>query len=135
MIITQNRSPFYPNIYHEWPSVIRKIYRSNNDVLIIDIREPWEYEDHHIPDSLLIPMNFFHRVFPKLDLKYKNIVIVCEHGNRSTYLVNIYGDLLKGYKVYNMLGGISLWMRMGYEIESGYNSNAEVWKNLLEVIR
>ncbi|MEM0374298.1 MAG: rhodanese-like domain-containing protein, partial [Sulfolobales archaeon] len=92
MIITSNRSPFYPNILHEWPSVIRrKLSEDNkNKIIIIDIREPWEYEDHHIPNSVLIPMNLFPVLFPKLNVKDKEIVIVCEHGNRSTYLVNTY---------------------------------------------
>jgi len=132
MIVTSNRSPFYPNIIHEWPSVIRrKIEEEKEKILVIDIREEWEYADHHIPNSLLIPMSSFPVIFPRLGIKDKEIVIVCEHGNRSTYLVNTYAELFKNYKVYNMLGGVSLWMRLGYEIERGLNGNSELLKNRL----
>ncbi|QGA53253.1 rhodanese-like domain-containing protein [Sulfolobus sp. E5-1-F] len=129
MLITERRSPFYPNIQDVPPSVIRKLTK-NKAITLIDIRQPWEYEDHHIPGSILLPLDYFEELFP-LILNNKHVAIVCEHANRSTWLVYTKPSLFKEVKVYNMLGGIELWMMMGYEVEKGMDENGTLWYKLL----
>ncbi|WP_029366718.1 rhodanese-like domain-containing protein [Saccharolobus islandicus] len=129
MLITERRSPFYPNIQNVPPSVIRKLVK-NKEIQLIDIRQPWEYEDHHIPGSILLPLDYFEDLF-QLMLNKSNIGIICEHANRSTWLVYTKPSLFKEVKVYNMLGGIELWMMMGYEVEKGMNDNGTLWYKLL----
>jgi rhodanese-related sulfurtransferase len=88
------------------------------DVLILDVRRPDEYASGHIKNSTLlavqdIPAN-------ELDIKLKElpmdkpILVYCRSGSRSvaasTILVN------NGFsQVYNMQGGITEWMKVGYE--------------------
>jgi rhodanese-related sulfurtransferase len=129
MLITERRSPFYPNIQNVPPSVIRKLVK-NKEIQLIDIRQPWEYEDHHIPGSILLPLDYFEDLF-QLMLNKSNIGIICEHANRSTWLVYTKPSLFKEVKVYNMLGGIELWMMMGYEVEKGMDDNGTLWYKLL----
>ncbi|WP_432517952.1 rhodanese-like domain-containing protein [Saccharolobus islandicus] len=129
MSITERRSPFYPNIQNVPPSVIRKLVK-NKEIQLIDIRQPWEYEDHHIPGSILLPLDYFEDLF-QLMLNKSNIGIICEHANRSTWLVYTKPSLFKEVKVYNMLGGIELWMMMGYEVEKGMDDNGTLWYKLL----
>ncbi|ACP39386.1 rhodanese-like domain-containing protein [Saccharolobus islandicus] len=129
MLITERRSPFYPNIQNVPPSVIRKLVK-NKEIQLIDIRQPWEYEDHHIPGSILLPLDYFEDLF-QLMLNKSNIGIICEHANRSTWLVYTKPSLFKEVKVYNMLGGIELWMMMGYEVEKGMDNNGTLWYKLL----
>ncbi|MCH4816074.1 MAG: rhodanese-like domain-containing protein [Saccharolobus sp.] len=129
MLITERRSPFYPNIQNVPPSVIRKLVK-NKEIQLIDIRQPWEYEDHHIPGSILLPLDYFEDLF-QLMLNKSSIGIICEHANRSTWLVYTKPSLFKEVKVYNMLGGIELWMMMGYEVEKGMDDNGTLWYKLL----
>ncbi|WP_029365972.1 rhodanese-like domain-containing protein [Saccharolobus islandicus] len=129
MLITERRSPFYPNIQNVPPSVIRKLVK-NKEIQLIDIRQSWEYEDHHIPGSILLPLDYFEDLF-QLMLNKSNIGIICEHANRSTWLVYTKPSLFKEVKVYNMLGGIELWMMMGYEVEKGMDNNGTLWYKLL----
>lgn len=129
MLITERRSPFYPNIQNVPPSVIRKLVK-NKEIQLIDIRQPWEYEDHHISGSILLPLDYFEDLF-QLMLNKSNIGIICEHANRSTWLVYTKPSLFKEVKVYNMLGGIELWMMMGYEVEKGMDDNGTLWYKLL----
>ncbi|WP_338604284.1 rhodanese-like domain-containing protein [Sulfolobus tengchongensis] len=128
MQITDRRTPYYPNIQDVPPSIVRRLIKSSN-LTVIDIRQPWEYEDHHIPGSILLPLDYFDDLFPLIN---KNAVaIVCEHANRSTWLVYTKPYLFEGLKVYNMLGGMELWMRMGYEVKKGMDENGTLWYKLL----
>ncbi|MEM0363342.1 MAG: rhodanese-like domain-containing protein [Sulfolobaceae archaeon] len=126
---TDRRTPYYPNIQSVPPSVVRKLIRLNS-ITVIDIRQPWEYEEHHIPGALLIPLDYFDKLFPLLNTN--PIVLVCEHANRSTWLIYNKPYLFKGVKVYNMLGGMELWIRMGYEISKGMDENGMIWYKLLK---
>lgn len=97
---------------------------------LIDIRTEEEYIDHHIPGSILIPMPYFRLIFPKI-VKNRSCIIICEHGNRSSFLAMNNLGMFK--KVFNVVGGISLWMRQGYEVTKGLDKNGEIWKEYLKL--
>lgn len=54
----------------------------NGDSIIIDVREPGEFKEHHIPGALNIPSTKYdHNLFLAFqDLK---ICLVCQSGNRA----------------------------------------------------
>lgn len=75
--------------------------------VVLDVREPWEYDTCHLPDSLHIPMGEVPSRFNEMNLEAP-IVCLCHHGVRSLqvayFLVN------HGFtNVYNMRGGIHAW--------------------------
>ena len=52
-------------------------------LVLLDVREPWEFEAAHLPDSILIPMGDIpSRVHQELDPD-DHIVVMCHHGARS----------------------------------------------------
>lgn len=122
-------SPYYPHIVDVFPSVVRNMWKKNK-VLILDIRTPMEYEDHHIPGALLVPMDYLDVLLHKIP--HKEIAVFCEHGNRARYATYGMPDLWKGRKVYYVLGGMAGWMGMGYEVESGIDENGVKWQKWLE---
>ncbi len=82
---------------------------AENPPLLLDVREPWEYELCHIRNSTLIPMNQVPGVLNKLSREQETFLI-CHHGVRSQRV----GLLLKdsGFeKVVNVTGGINAWAR------------------------
>ena len=86
----------------------RKMDRKE-DVVLLDVREPFEYEIAHIPGSVLIPMSEFQQREQELDrFKDKEIVVHCHVGSRS---MQVAGYLRrKGFaKVKNLTGGIRAW--------------------------
>jgi adenylyltransferase/sulfurtransferase len=86
--------------------VKRKLDRGDNFVLI-DVREPHEYQIARIPGSKLIPLGELPKRLSELDSN-ADIVAHCKSGARSQKAV----DLLKqnGFKhVRNMTGGILAW--------------------------
>ncbi len=77
--------------------------------ILLDVREPFEYQIAKIPGSKLIPLGELPNRLAELDPnKAKEIVVHCKSGGRSSKAVEL---LLKsGYKnVFNVVGGINEW--------------------------
>ncbi|NYF80721.1 rhodanese-related sulfurtransferase [Granulicella arctica] len=52
-------------------------------LVLLDVREPWEYQTAHLPDSLFMPMGDVpSRAHQELDPD-DHIVVLCHHGLRS----------------------------------------------------
>ena len=80
---------------------------ANNDIQLIDVREPVEFNDGFIPSAILIPV---YSLSNKLDLvsKDKQIVVYCHSGSRSMYALKLLKD--NGFNnVSHLSGGIVAW--------------------------
>ncbi|MBV8809498.1 MAG: molybdenum cofactor biosynthesis protein MoeB, partial [Acidobacteriaceae bacterium] len=78
-----------------------------DDFVLIDVREPYEYQIARIPGSVLIPLGDLPKHLNELNHE-ADIVAHCKSGARSQKAV----DLLKqnGFKhVRNLTGGILAW--------------------------
>ena len=51
-------------------------------LLLVDVREPWEYQLCHIPDAKLIPLGTLPASLNAL-LDAENVICYCHHGMRS----------------------------------------------------
>ena len=77
------------------------------DLLVIDVREPHEYEIAHIDGAVLIPLSELPTRLGELD-GHREIVTHCHHGARSLKAL----EILKaaGFsKVRSLRGGIDAW--------------------------
>ena len=77
--------------------------------VLLDVREPWEYQRCHIPDSTLIPMRQIPNVLNDFDLDQK-IVVICHHGIRSRAVAN-YLAQHNFTNVINLSTGIDGWAK------------------------
>ncbi len=75
--------------------------------LLLDVREPWEYETCHIEGSQLIPMGRVQSALESLD-KNKETVVICHHGIRSR-AVAIFLEREGFSNVINLEGGVDRW--------------------------
>lgn len=84
---------------------------SGNPPLLLDVREPWEYQAAHLPDTMLMPMNEVpSRAFNELD-EEQPIAVLCHHGARSLSVANWLRQ--QGFtKAQSVAGGIDLWSRV-----------------------
>jgi len=77
------------------------------DVTVLDVRQPTEYENGHIPGAHLIPLSELQARLEELD-KDKKTLVYCRSGNRSRSGSEIL--LTAGFReVLNMEGGINAW--------------------------
>jgi len=83
--------------------------------VVVDVREPWEYQQGHIPGAVLMPLGQLSSRLNELDLE-KPVAVICATGNRSQSASALLGQ--KGFKtVYNVVGGTMQWMRSGLQLE------------------
>jgi rhodanese-related sulfurtransferase len=89
--------------------------QKQSDVLLIDVREPDEYEAGHIPGITLIPMGEVPDRLSEIP-KDKTVIVTCRSGNRSGQITDFLRE--QGYEqVHNMQGGIVAWEKAGLPIE------------------
>jgi rhodanese-related sulfurtransferase len=75
--------------------------------VLLDVREPWEFELARIEGSRLIPMLELEERFTELDPGAETVVI-CHHGNRSAYVAQALQRA--GFeKVINLEGGLDAY--------------------------
>jgi sulfur-carrier protein adenylyltransferase/sulfurtransferase len=74
---------------------------------ILDVRQPWEYEEDHLPGAKLIPMGELKDALDKLD-KDKPTLVYCAVGGRSRVAAQLMSGM--GFKeVFNLAGGIKAY--------------------------
>ncbi|MEZ6140734.1 MAG: rhodanese-like domain-containing protein [Zavarzinella sp.] len=92
------------------PTQAAELLAQTEDVLLVDVREPWEYEYAHIHESILIPLGELSERHDELDLT-KPIIVYCHHGVRSlsgAAILQQHGAA----NVASMAGGIDAWSRL-----------------------
>src|SRR6185503_3014399 len=80
----------------------------NDEILILDVREPQEYQINRIPGSILIPLGDLPQRVQELD-GAREIIVHCKSGARSARAL----EFLKaaGFRrVRNLKGGILQWV-------------------------
>jgi rhodanese-related sulfurtransferase len=84
---------------------------------MLDVRQPEEWIEYHIPGSTLIPLDQLEARLNEIP-QDQEVVVVCRSGNRSQVGRDI---LLKGgyEQVTSMAGGLNGWRATGYEVVSG----------------
>ena len=78
----------------------------NNEMVLLDVREPYEVEICKIKGSLFIPMNEIPYKLNQLD-KEKSYAVMCHSGVRSLHVTNYLNG--QGYRALNVVGGIDMW--------------------------
>jgi rhodanese-related sulfurtransferase len=78
--------------------------------ILLDVREPWEYQTASLPNSLLMPMGEIPaRAHAELDPDAP-IVVLCHHGARSLNVAMWLRN--QGFEhVQSLAGGIDAWSR------------------------
>jgi rhodanese-related sulfurtransferase len=74
--------------------------------VLLDVREPWEYETVHVDGSLLIPMGQIPDRLGELNSAH-TYVVMCHHGRRSQQVAAYLNA--QGFQVVNLAGGIDAW--------------------------
>ncbi len=77
--------------------------------LLLDVREPWEFEKAKIAGSRLVPMGEIQGRVAELDPK-KQVVAICHHGGRSMQ-VALFLEKNGFAGVHNLMGGVDAWSR------------------------
>jgi rhodanese-related sulfurtransferase len=98
-------------------SVSEALAKRDSDAFVLDVRQPEEWNEAHIPDSTLIPLDQLPARINELP-KDQEIVVVCRSSNRSAQG----RDILLGAgftDVTSMAAGLNQRKAAGYPTISG----------------
>lgn len=77
--------------------------------LLLDVREPWEFDICHIEGSRLLPMGQVSLHLHELD-RERETVVICHHGIRSR-VIALQLQRAGFSRVINLAGGVEGWAR------------------------
>lgn len=96
------------------PTTVRR-WLDQGEAVLVDVRETSEYDQEHIPGSMLVPLSVFEpELFPRIS--EKKVVIHCAVGRRSAVAAL---QLMKAGHVQaiNLEGGLEAWKQAGLATE------------------
>jgi rhodanese-related sulfurtransferase len=96
------------------PENAKEMIDSGNEIIVLDIRTPAEYQSGHIIGALLYPLQELEEKTPDLD-KSTDIIVYCGTGARSENASKILLD--NGFsRVYDLVGGLDAWKKAGFQV-------------------
>lgn len=109
----------------EWtPSQVHEKYTrqqdsgpGDQDFVLVDVREKYEWNDGHVPGAIHVPKGFLElQIEEAVPDKSKKVVLYCAGGVRSLIAGNTLRQM--GYEdIVSMSGGFGQWKGNGYEFE------------------
>jgi rhodanese-related sulfurtransferase len=88
--------------------------------LVLDVREPHEYEAGHVPGARLVPLSVVPDVVHEMPVG-QPIYVICQSGNRS-WLAAQHLDR-SGRDARSVRGGIGGWIGAGRPVVRGARAN------------
>jgi len=89
------------------PEIVNEMTAAGEDLVLVDVREDWEWEKSHIEGAIHIPLGELPRRLDELEPE-QTTILYCHTGERSVDACLILWDA--GFrKVRNLMGGIDLW--------------------------
>ena len=89
------------------PKQLKQLIEEKNNLVILDVREEWEFETCSIEGSKNISMSQIAASLDSLD-KQQEIVVLCHHGMRSQQAASFLEQ--QGFEnIINLEGGIHAW--------------------------
>jgi adenylyltransferase/sulfurtransferase len=96
------------------PAELEERLRGGDAPLVVDVREPGEYELARVEGARLLPLSRFDEWAATLDPE-RETVFMCHHGVRSGQVCAFLAR--RGFaKLHNLAGGIDQWSR---EVDPG----------------
>jgi rhodanese-related sulfurtransferase len=83
---------------------------------LIDVRQPEEYEEFHVPGARLIPLPELAERVDEVP-STERVYVICKTGGRSAKAVELLNG--NGYDTVNVAGGSLAWVEAGLPVATG----------------
>lgn len=112
------------NTYENVSPSAAKILIDSGYACVLDVRTPDEFENGHIPNAILVPIDELdNSTFLKMP-KDVGIICYCRSGRRSSWAAEYLSR--QGYtRAYNLSGGILAWENHGYRVVEARENKPE----------
>jgi len=102
-----------PAITQVDPAQVKVMISQSPRPFLLDVRTPAEYKQGHVSGAELIPLDELSAKMSRIP-KDRDVICICESGSRSSVAARKLSSM--GYKVSNMQGGMSRWIRAGLHV-------------------
>jgi len=89
---------------------------SKQPYLVLDVRQPHEYQSGHISGTTLTPLNELPNRMKQIS-EDRPIIAVRHSGSHSVHATRMLLDA--GYQVENLRGGMIAWHASGFPVKTG----------------
>jgi rhodanese-related sulfurtransferase len=97
------------------PGTLKK-WLDSGEAVLVDVREPREFEAEHVEGAALVPLGTVQRAALP-EHKGRKLVIMCRMGPRGNAACQrLSAELSARETVYNLQGGIEGWKRAGFPV-------------------
>ncbi|KAB2903639.1 MAG: MBL fold metallo-hydrolase [Anaerolineae bacterium] len=97
------------------PAELNELIVDGSGLQIVDVREPWEFMQGHVPNARLVPLGQLMNRIDELNPE-QPVAVICATGSRSQSAAALFGR--QGFKtIYNVRGGTYGWMQNGLPLE------------------
>ena len=102
------------NTYQQISQEAAKEMMDTQEVIVLDVREQYEFDEGHIPGAVLLPVGSITKDTAAAVIEDPDTVVLvyCRSGNRSKTATQALADI--GYTNIYEFGGINTWP---YEVE------------------
>jgi rhodanese-related sulfurtransferase len=92
-----------------------RVSKKESNAVLIDVREPWEYNSGHAKGAKNIPLSQLGRRLAEVP-KNREILLICQSGNRSVSAAHFLQK--QGLtQVVNVSGGTTVWRMHGLPLD------------------
>jgi rhodanese-related sulfurtransferase len=82
---------------------------------VLDVRNPDEYEEGHVPGAVLLPLGELNARWE--EVPEGEVLVICKSGARSARAVEALNGV--GRTTVNVAGGTMAWIRAGFDVVTG----------------
>ena len=99
---------------------LKKLLDGDEDIILLDVRTPREYEAIHIPEAVSAPRGLLEFIIWSLvPDENEQIYVYCRTGARAALATKLLNEL--GYKkALRVAPGIADWAKAGYPVQTSF---------------
>ena len=90
--------------------------RRTDGAVVIDVRQPDEYDEGHVPGARLIPLGEVGQRLDEVPADAE-VLVICRSGGRSLKAAEVMAAT--GRRPVNVAGGTLAWIDAGHPVASG----------------
>ena len=90
--------------------------QATGPVQVVDVREPSEFVNGHVPGAASIPMGQLVDRLTELD-RTKPVFVICQSGGRSSAMTDVLSH--HGFDAHSVDGGTAAWITSGRPVATG----------------
>lgn len=105
-----------------------RLHDADLDEVLIDVRDPREFQSASIPGSKNVPLNEVAEAAEKLS-RYGTVYVTCGSGVRSAQACTMLADM--GVNVVDVEGGLAAWQHAGLHTRGNGKSHIPVIRQVM----